>query len=156
MEDDCFTILCWFLHESAIGVHMSPPSWTSLPSPSPSHPSRLIYLQGSNGETDIENRLMDTGRGEERVTCMERVPRKLILPYVKQTANGNFLCVSGNSNRGSTEPAFSLFSFTLIKRRLSSSSHNLYYLLRHDNWYSFIHLWLSSVRMQVLKREAFI
>ena len=24
-------------------------------------------MQGSNGETDIENRLMDTGRGEERV-----------------------------------------------------------------------------------------
>jgi len=23
-----------------------------------------IYLQGSNGETDIENRLMDMGRGE--------------------------------------------------------------------------------------------
>ena len=28
---------------------------------------RRIYLQGSNGETDIENRLMDMGRGEERV-----------------------------------------------------------------------------------------
>ena len=26
-----------------------------------------IYLQSSNGETDIENRLMDMGRGEERV-----------------------------------------------------------------------------------------
>ena len=25
-----------------------------------------IYLQGSNGETDIENRLMDMGRGKER------------------------------------------------------------------------------------------
>ena len=32
-----------------------------------------IYLQGSNGETDIDNRLMDMGRGEERVRCMERV-----------------------------------------------------------------------------------
>ena len=32
-----------------------------------------IYLQDSNGETDIENRLMDMGRGEERVRCMERV-----------------------------------------------------------------------------------
>ena len=42
-----------------------------------------IYLQGSNGETDIENRLMDTGRGEERVRCMERVTWKLTLPYVK-------------------------------------------------------------------------
>ena len=28
-------------------------------------------MQGSNGETDIENRLMDTGRGEERVRCMD-------------------------------------------------------------------------------------
>ena len=30
-----------YQHESAIGIHMSPPSWTSLPSPSPSHPSML-------------------------------------------------------------------------------------------------------------------
>ena len=44
-----------------------------------------IYLQGSNGETDIENRLMDVGRGEERVRCMERVTRKLTLPYVKHS-----------------------------------------------------------------------
>ena len=29
-------------HESAIGIHISPPFWTSLLSPSPSHPSRLI------------------------------------------------------------------------------------------------------------------
>ena len=28
-------------------------------------------LQDSNGETDIENRLTDMGRGEERVRCME-------------------------------------------------------------------------------------
>ena len=41
------------------------------------------YLQGSNGERDIENRLMDLGRGEERVRCMERVTRKPTLPYVK-------------------------------------------------------------------------
>ena len=32
---------------------------------------RRIYLQGSNGETDVENRLMDMGKGEERVGCME-------------------------------------------------------------------------------------
>ena len=38
---------------------------------------------GSKGETDIENRLMDMGRGEERVRCMERVTWKLTLPYVK-------------------------------------------------------------------------
>ena len=32
--------------------------------------SWIIYLQGSSGETDIENRLMDMGRGEERVRCI--------------------------------------------------------------------------------------
>ena len=42
-----------------------------------------IHLQGSNGETDIENRLMDMGRGEERVRGMERVTWKLTLPSVK-------------------------------------------------------------------------
>ena len=41
------------------------------------------YLQGSNGETDKENRLVDMGRGEERVKCMERVTGKLTLPYVE-------------------------------------------------------------------------
>ena len=38
---------------------------------------------GQNGETDIENRLMDIGRGEERVRYMESVTWKLTLPYVK-------------------------------------------------------------------------
>ena len=45
--------------------------------------SRRIYLQGRNGETDIENRLMDMGRGEKRVRCIERATRKLTLPYLK-------------------------------------------------------------------------
>ena len=49
----------------------------------------------------IENRLMDMGKGEERVRCMERVTWKLILPYVKYIVNGNFLYVSENPNRGS-------------------------------------------------------
>ena len=48
-------------------------------------------------KTDIENRLMDIGRGEERVRCMERVTWKLTLPCVKQIANGNLLYGSGNS-----------------------------------------------------------
>ena len=48
-------------------------------------------MQDSNGETDIENRFMDMGRGEERVRCMQRVTWKLTLPYVKQIANGNLL-----------------------------------------------------------------
>ena len=30
-----------------------------------------------------QNRLMDMGRGERRMRCMERVTWKLILPYVK-------------------------------------------------------------------------
>ena len=34
-------------------------------------------------EKQRENRLMDMGRGEERVRCMERVTWKLTLPYVK-------------------------------------------------------------------------
>ena len=34
-------------HESAIGFPMSPPTWTSLPQPSSSHPSRLIELPES-------------------------------------------------------------------------------------------------------------
>ena len=32
---------------------------------------------------------------------MERVTWKLTSPHVKKRANGNLLCVSGNSNRGS-------------------------------------------------------
>ena len=34
-------------------------------------------------EKQTENRLMDMGRGEERVRCMLRVTWKVILPYVK-------------------------------------------------------------------------
>ena len=44
-----------------------------------------MYLQGNSGETDIENRLMDMERGEERVRCMERVTWKLTLPYVRDS-----------------------------------------------------------------------
>ena len=39
----------------------------------------IIYLQGKDGETDIENRLMDMRRGKERVRCLGRVTRKLTL-----------------------------------------------------------------------------
>ena len=48
-------------------------------------------------ENQTENRLMDTGRREERVRCVERVTWKLTLPYVKQIANGHLLYGSGNS-----------------------------------------------------------
>ena len=58
-------------------------------------------LQGSSGETDMENRLMDMGRGKERVRGMEKVTWTLTLPHVNQIDNKNLLCDSGNSNRGS-------------------------------------------------------
>ena len=35
---------------------------------------------------------------------MERVTWNLILPYVKEIANGNLLCGSGNSKRGLYQP----------------------------------------------------
>ena len=60
-----------------------------------------MYKRSNNGETDIENRLMDMGRGEERVRCMERVTWKLNITTVKQIANGNLLYGSENSNRDS-------------------------------------------------------
>ena len=34
-------------------------------------------------EKNIENRLMDIGRVEKKVRCMERVTWKFTLPYVK-------------------------------------------------------------------------
>ena len=40
-------------------------------------------MQGSKGDMDVKNRLLDKGRGEERIRHMERVTRKLTLPYVK-------------------------------------------------------------------------
>ena len=42
-----------------------------------------MYLQGSNGETDIENRVMEMGRGEGRVRCMEGVTWKLTFSSVQ-------------------------------------------------------------------------
>ena len=62
-----------------------------------------FICRAANGETDIENRPMDMGRGEKRVRCMLRV-WKLTLPYVKQIAKGNLLYISGNSNRGLYQP----------------------------------------------------
>ena len=52
-------------------------------------------------EKQTENRLMDMGRGEERVRCVDRVTRKLTLPCLNGRANGNLLSGSGTSNRGS-------------------------------------------------------
>ena len=60
---------------------------------------RRMYLQESNGETDIENRFMDMGRREEKVRCMERVTWKVTLPCVKYIASGDLMNDSGNLNR---------------------------------------------------------
>ena len=43
----------------------------------------MNLFTSSNREIDIENRFMDTGRWEERMSCMERVTWKVTLPYVK-------------------------------------------------------------------------
>ena len=45
---------------------------------------RKTYLQGINGDTDIENRFMDTGGGQRRsVTSGESSMEVYTLPYVK-------------------------------------------------------------------------
>ena len=58
-------------------------------------------MQGSNG--DVENRLMDKGRGEEGEGEMngESSMKAYTQPHVKQIANGNLLDNSGTSNWGS-------------------------------------------------------
>ena len=47
-KDNCFIEFCCFLsnlrQQHALGIHISPPFWTSLPSPSPPHPPRLIQI----------------------------------------------------------------------------------------------------------------
>ena len=59
-------------------------AWWAVISGVAQSPTQLKRLSSSSsGETDIENRLMDMGRGEERVRCMERVTWKLTLPYAK-------------------------------------------------------------------------
>ena len=59
-----------------------------------------MYLQGSNGDADIENRLMGKGWGEEQEgeTTGESIMEAYTLPCVTQISNGNLLYDSGNSN----------------------------------------------------------
>ena len=47
-------------------------------------------LKGSNGETDIENRLVDMGKGEERVRRMERVNRETYITICKIDSQQEF------------------------------------------------------------------
>ena len=44
-----------YQHELAIDVHMSPPSWTSLPPPILSHPSRLLWNPGLSSPSHRAN-----------------------------------------------------------------------------------------------------
>ena len=88
---------------------------------------------------------MDMGRGEGRVRCMERVTWKLTLPYVKGRANGNLLCGSGNSNRGSVNKFFSIISldsvykckntiFIFIFLTYFTLYNRFYFHPSHQNW----------------------
>ena len=47
-------------------------------------------MQGSSEERDIENRLMDMGRGEERVRCMERVHVETYIAIYKTDSQWEF------------------------------------------------------------------
>ena len=59
-------------------------------------------MQGNSGNTNIENRLMDVGSGEEGEGGMNgQSMETYTLPYVKEIANGNLLYDSRNSNQGS-------------------------------------------------------
>ena len=42
-----------------------------------------MYLQGNSGETDIENRLMDMGIGEEMVRWKKKDGLPKVMPTVK-------------------------------------------------------------------------
>ena len=50
-------------------------------------------------EKQTENRLMDMGRGEEGVRCMERITWKVTLPCVKQIATG-ICCMAQETQTG--------------------------------------------------------
>ena len=60
-------------------------------------------MLGSNGDTDIENRLADTGSEVEGTgeTNGENSLEVYTLTSVKQITNGNLLYDSGNTNQGS-------------------------------------------------------
>ena len=55
-------------------------------------------MQGSNGDTSIENKLVDTVGEEEDGMNIERNIEKYTLPYVKQTIHGNVQYDAGSSN----------------------------------------------------------
>ena len=56
----------------------------------------MNYLQGSNRDADIENRLVDTA-AEEEGGMNRKVAQKHTLPFVKHIASGNLLYDAGSS-----------------------------------------------------------
>ena len=56
------------------------------------------YLQGSTGDTDIENRLVDTAGEGEGGTTWEQSIETYVSPYAIQIAIENWLYDAGNSN----------------------------------------------------------
>ena len=63
-------------YESATGIHMPPPSWTSLPCPSPSHPSSLI-------QSSCLNSLSHTGNSHWlSILNMAMWVSMLLFPYI--------------------------------------------------------------------------
>ena len=60
-----------------------------------------MYLQGNNGDTDTENRLVGTvGEGESGMNW-ESSMEIYTIPNVKQRASGNLLCDTGRSTQWS-------------------------------------------------------
>ena len=70
LKDNCFTEFCCFLSNlnmSQPQVYIkSPPFWTSLPSPFPSHPSRLIQSPCLSFPSHTAN---STGNGKCNIPC---------------------------------------------------------------------------------------
>ena len=56
------------------------------------------YLQGSSGDADIENTLVDPVWEGEGGTNWKSDIETCTLPYLKQLASGSLLCDAGNSN----------------------------------------------------------
>ena len=52
-----------------------------------------VYLQGSDGETDTENRLMDMGREKERMRCGKSDPETYIIICKIDSQWESALCV---------------------------------------------------------------
>ena len=53
-------------------------------------------MQGSKGDMDIKNRLLDPVREGERGMIFENGIETYTLPQVKQIASGSLLCSAGN------------------------------------------------------------